>query len=57
MQISRAIITGGVASPNTQQITSATAAGSLTAGGSLSIAVSTMGFNTGDRLYWQSTGT
>jgi hypothetical protein len=36
MQISRAIITGGVASPNTQQITSATAAGSLTAGGSLS---------------------
>jgi hypothetical protein len=50
-------ISGGVASPNTQQITSYTAASSVTAGESLSVAVSTMGFNTGDRVYWQSTGT
>jgi hypothetical protein len=57
MQISRAIITGGVASPDTQQITSSTAASSVPLGGSLSIAVSTMGFNTGDIVYWQSTGT
>ena len=57
MQISSSIITGGVASPDTQQITSSTAVSSVTAGASLSIALSTMGFNTGDRVYWQSTGT
>ena len=57
MQISSSIITGGVASPNTQQITSATAASSVTAGTNLSVTLSTMGFNTGDRVYWQSTGT
>lgn len=57
MQISNVIITGGIASPNNQQVTSIVNTSSVFAGISFISTLTTVGFNSGDKIHWVATGT
>lgn len=50
-------LTSGILTSLNQQVTSSTNANLVVAGSTLSVTLTTMGFDTGDKIYWAATGT